>query len=347
LDVVGGQAIDRARFVRRAGLGAASLLPLVAAAEARAAADGGGFARHPRWRFVFIHHETTDPLFVATQFGAQDACALIDCDYRWLGSARGDEREAAKALRVAVREKASGIALSLPKPSSYTAAIADARSAGIPLLAFNVFGGKDRLAYVGQDHYGAGLATGKRLTSVGKGGEIVLVAPQAAPVDVLRRSEGVQRWISESAGSYYASTVYHTRSDRRPLERLIQDVYQDHPNLRALVALTRPATEALVTVNEQRGSKRVRSAGFDLLPSQYDAVHDGRLDFALDQQSYAQGFCAVMQLFLVRISEGLVRPSDVLIPPLFVDKSSVARYLKTKSRFEGSTSRQSYPLARA
>lgn len=343
---MGGQAIDRARFVQRAGLGAASLLPLVAAAEARAAAGGASFARHPRWRFVFIHHETTDPLFVATQFGAQDACALVDCDYRWLGSARGDAREAAKALRAAVREKASGIVLSLPKPSSYTAAIADARSAGIPLVAFNVFGGKERLAYIGQDHYGAGLATGKRLTSVGKGGEIVLVTPQSAPVDVLRRSEGVQRWISESAGSHYASTVYYARSERPLLERLVEDVYQDHPNLRALVTLTRPATEALVAVNGRR-AKHVRSAGFDLLPSQYDAVQDGRLDFALDQQSYAQGFCAVLQLFLVRISEGLVRPSDVLIPPVFVDKSSVAHYLKTKSRFEGSTSRQSYPLARA
>jgi simple sugar transport system substrate-binding protein len=340
------QAIDRALFVRRAGLGAASLLPLVAAAEASAAARGSSFARHPRWSFVFIHHETTDPLFVATQFGAQDACALVDCDYRWLGSARGDEREAVKALRAALREKASGIALSLPRPSSYTAAIADARSMGIPMVAFNVFGGRDRLAYVGQDHYGAGLAAGKRLTSRTKGGEIVLVAPQRAPVDVLRRSEGVQRWLSESAGAHYASTVYYARSDRRSLEGLVASVYRDHPNLRAFVTLTRPATEALVAVNEKRGSKRVQSAGFDLLPSQYGAVQTGRLDFAFDQQSYVQGFCAVMQLFLARISEGLVHPSDVLIPPVFVDKSSVALYLKTKSRFEGSTSRQSYPLAR-
>jgi simple sugar transport system substrate-binding protein len=338
--------IDRAQLVRRAGLGAATLLPLVAAAEARAATTGSAFAPHPRWRFVFIHHETTYPLFVATQFGAQDACALINCDYRWLGSARGDDREAAKVLRSAVREKAAGIALSLPRPSSYTSAIEEARRAGIPIVAFNVFGGKDPLAYVGQDHYGAGVATAKRLTRASKGGEIVLVSPQSPSVDVLRRSEGAQRWISESTTSHYSSTVYYARRDRSSLERALETVYHDHRNLRALVTLTRPATEALVAVNEKRPSKRVQSAGFDLLPNQYEAVRNGRLDFALDQQPYVQGFCAVLQLFLARISEGLLRPSGVLIPPVFIDKSSVKRYLSTKSRFEGSTSRQSFPLAR-
>ena len=71
---------DRADFLRRAGTGAAglSLAQLLGPAAALAGGGGGDFPAHPRWRFVFVSHDTLDPLFVATQFGAQDAAALVE-----------------------------------------------------------------------------------------------------------------------------------------------------------------------------------------------------------------------------------------------------------------------------
>jgi simple sugar transport system substrate-binding protein len=123
-------------------------------------------------------------------------------------------------------------------------------------------------------------------------------------------------------------------------------VYRDHPALRAFLTLTRESTDALVSLNTRLGTKRVYSIAFDLLPNDYGAVQNGHLDLAVDQQPYLQGFSAVLQLFLARISEGLVRPSGVIVPPVFVDRAGAARFLATKSRFEGSTSRHNFPLAR-
>ena len=72
---------DRSHFLRRAGAGAAgfSLAQLLGPAAALAGDGGGDFPAHPRWRFVFVSHDTLNPLFVATQFGAQDASALVRC----------------------------------------------------------------------------------------------------------------------------------------------------------------------------------------------------------------------------------------------------------------------------
>ena len=57
-------------------------------------------------------------------------------------------------------------------------------------------------------------------------------------------------------------------------------------------------------------ARGVRAGGYDLLPETLQAIHDGDLDFTIDQQPYLQGFLPVLQLFLDRYSGGLVAPAD-------------------------------------
>ena len=90
--------VDRATLLRRIAAGGAALsLPgLLAAGEAAAATNapaaggGGNYPSHPKWKFAFINHVTTNPFFVPTQYGAADACALVNCTYQWTGSAKSD-----------------------------------------------------------------------------------------------------------------------------------------------------------------------------------------------------------------------------------------------------------------
>ena len=69
------------------------------------------------------------------------------------------------------------------------------------------------------------------------------------------------------------------------------------------------------------------------------------LDFTIDQQPYLQGFYPVIQLFLYKLSGGLVAPSDTNTGLLYVTKANVKPYLTTKSRYEGSSSKQKYPVS--
>ena len=81
---------DRDGVARRSMLGGAAAggaLALLASARRAEAADAGPFPAHKRWKFVFVNHVTTNPFFVPTQYGIQDACALLGCDYQWTGSA--------------------------------------------------------------------------------------------------------------------------------------------------------------------------------------------------------------------------------------------------------------------
>src|SRR5690242_15448769 len=58
---------------------------------------GGNYPSHKKWNFVFVNHVTTNPFFVPTIYGIQDACALVNCTYQWTGSANSISSEMVNA----------------------------------------------------------------------------------------------------------------------------------------------------------------------------------------------------------------------------------------------------------
>src|SRR5215470_16132584 len=94
-----------------AGAAAGPAVALLAAAGKARAADKAPFPDHPRWKFVFINHVTTNPFFVPCQYGIQDACAVLGCDYQWTGSETSDVAQMVNAMNTAIAGKADAIAV--------------------------------------------------------------------------------------------------------------------------------------------------------------------------------------------------------------------------------------------
>ena len=64
-------------------------------------------------KFVFVNHVTTNPFFVPTRYGAEDACKLLGCSYQWTGSENANVNEMVNAFNSAISAKADGIAVCL------------------------------------------------------------------------------------------------------------------------------------------------------------------------------------------------------------------------------------------
>jgi simple sugar transport system substrate-binding protein len=343
--------IDRSHFLGRAGAGAAgfSLAQLLGPAAALAGDGGGDFPAHPRWRFVFVSHNTLDPLFVATQFGAQDAAALVRCTTQWSGSPRGSVKETVKALRSAISHKADGIAVSILDGAAIAPVAESAARAGIPLVAFNVDSGSSgrRYAYVGENPRASGVNVGVEIARLAPTGTVVLFAPQQAKTWTERRLQGILTGLAASRRSP-AATVVRLSGDAAKQQSAVEKAYARERGIRGLFAVDGLGTLACGRVISDLGprAKGVKGGGYDLLPDDLELVADGTLDFVVDQQPYVQGFAPVLQLFLARISQGVVVPWDTETSVL-LRRSDVRMFLATKSRFEGSSSRQAYPLRRA
>ena len=336
-------SVDRARLLRLAGLAAAGIaLPSVA----EAASDS--FVRpHPRWRFVFVNHALTNPFFVPARYGIQDACSLFNTDYGWTGSARSNVAEMVGAVRLAIRERAAGIAVSIIDPHAFNKPVEEALAHGIPVVAYNADGGRgnQRLAYVGQDLYQSGLKGGARIAELVHEGDVFLFIATPGQLNIQPRIDGALDAIKDSGKPIRVRVVASGVTVRRE-RATIEATYRKHKHLRGMFAVDGGSTQGVAEVMRKFALRKrgVRAGGYDLLPRTLQAIADGHMDFTIDQQPYLQGFVPAMQLFLLKYSGGLVAPSDTNTGLLFVTRKNVRRYITTTTRYEGSSAAQQYPV---
>ena len=132
-------AMDRRRVLKRVGLGAAALsVPTaIMASPAMGAVTGAlqadSFIKsHPKWKFTFVNHVTTNPFFVPTIYGAQDACSLLGCSYQWTGSTTSDVSQMVNAFNSAISAKVAGISCCLVDLKAFNAPTAAGGSQGHP-----------------------------------------------------------------------------------------------------------------------------------------------------------------------------------------------------------------------
>src|SRR2546422_11073797 len=98
---------DRRAFLRRTaltGVAAGSVSTIIAACGSSASSGGGStsvFGSHPSYKFVFVNHVTTNPLFTPTQYRIPDACKLLGRSYQWTGSENSDGSQIVNPLNKA------------------------------------------------------------------------------------------------------------------------------------------------------------------------------------------------------------------------------------------------------
>jgi simple sugar transport system substrate-binding protein len=237
-------------------------------------------------------------------------------------------------------------------PKAFNEPTERALKAGIPVLAVNVdapaASGNKRLAYLGQTPYQAGLDAGKRIVDLVGKGEIAIFLNTPGIGDLEDRKNGIIQSIKASKKPITWKIVATGPTANVQLQR-IDAYYLGHKSLKGLFAVDGSSSQGVGQVMDKYDlhKKGVRAGGFDLTPITIDAIRNGHMDYTIDQQPYLMGFDGVMQLFLYKLSGGLVAPTDTNTGAKFVTKDNVDPYVATKSRFEGSTSKHQYPLPAA
>jgi simple sugar transport system substrate-binding protein len=321
---------------------------LLKQAVVAAAAPSSFLLPHPRWRFVFVNHATTNPFFVPARYGIGDACSLFGVRSEWTGSKRSDVAEMVAAMDNAIVRRVDGIAVSVIDATSFNGPTERALEHGIPVVSYNADGGRDnkRLGYVGQDLYQAGLKFGARIAELVHEGDVFLFIATPGQLNIQPRIDGALDALRDS-GKPIKPHVVGTGALVGAELRKVEATYRAHRNLRGMFAVDAGSTQGIAAVMRTHGlhAKGVRAGGFDLLPATLDAINRGFLDFTIDQQPYLQGFVPIQQLFLYHYSGGLVSPAESNTGLKFVTRANVRRYLTTTTRYEGSTADEKYPIS--
>jgi simple sugar transport system substrate-binding protein len=358
VETLGLNRVTRRRLLGGFGLTSASLAAsaLLAACTGdddnssgdAAASAAGDFPTTPKWKFVFVNHVTTNPFFTPTQYGAQDACALLNCEFQWTGSTTSNVAEMVNAMSTAISAKADGIALAVVDKDAFNEPVNQALAAGIPVVSYNADGavddpGTNRLSYIGQGLYDSGFQLGQRAIASGlESGEAVGFIATPGALNIQPRIDGASDAIKQSGKPIKFSAV-GTNADVPKGLSIIDAYAQGHPDLAGMLAVDAGSTSSVGQV-VQKYSMRDKglkvAGGFDLVPATLNAIKSGSLDYTIDQQPYLQGFLPVLYLYMYKLSGGLVFPSETNTGLLFVTKDNVDPYLQTKTRFEGSSTEQ-------
>jgi simple sugar transport system substrate-binding protein len=342
---------DRRSFLRRTaltGLAAGSASSILAAcgssASSSSASGGGGsaevFGSHPNYKFVIVNHVTTNPFFVPTQYGAADASKLLGCSYQWTGSESSNVNQMVNAIDTAVTSGANGIAVALINDHAFNAPVEAALKAGIPVVAYNADApGNKRLSYIGQDLFLAGVQMGERIVAAVPSGDVALFIATPGSANLQPRIEGALSAIKKSGKPITAHTVATGAAVPAELST-IEAYWQGHQSTKGMYAVDGGSTESLAKVMQKFGlaGKGIKAGGFDLTEQTQKLLQEGNIEFTIDQQPYLQGFLPILQLFLWQVSGSLTGPAETDTGLKFLSKETVAPYVESKTRYEGTSS---------
>ena len=344
---LGDYRLGRRQFLAGSAMASAALLLAGCRREAAQQASqgggggsGGNFPDTPEWNFVFVNHVTTNVFFVPTQYGIEDAQALLGTTSQWTGSEESVVSEMIDSMNTAISGNADGIAVSVVDPVAFNDPIQKALDNGIPVIAYNAngkgTGTNPALAYVGQDLFLSGVEMGKRLVSLVDEGLVAIFISTPGQLNIQPRFDGAKQAIEDSGANLEIQEV-STGAEITEERSKIEAWYNGHKDVAGMFAVDGGSTQGVAQVMEQFGlhDKGVKAGGFDLTPQTLELMGKGHIDFTIDQQPYLQGFLPVIQLYLYNISGGVTGPAETNTGLVFITPETVDRYLETSSRFEG------------
>jgi simple sugar transport system substrate-binding protein len=315
-----------------------------------AAGGGGGagnFPETPPWEFTFVNHVTTNPFFVPTVYGLEDAAAMLGIPTpQWTGSEDADNGAMVNAMEAAIAAEVDGIGVCLVDLEAFNGPTDDALAAGIPVVAYNADTPPEvpnnRLCYVGQDLYGSGYEMGLRIVDLVGSGKVALFIATPGQLNIQPRIDGAMDAITESGADIEAIDIATGAALEEELTN-VEAWYLGNQDATGMFAVDAGSTQAVGQVvrdQNARDNALVGAGGYDLLPETVQLVSDGVLDFTIDQQPYLQGFLPTVYLYLYKLSGGVVTPPETNTGLVFLDSAAAQLFLETQSRFEGDAEEQ-------
>ena len=193
-------------------------------------------------------------------------------------------------IDAAVASRPDGLVVSVPDPDALGAAIRAAVEAGIPVITIN--SGEDAsaalgaLAHVGQAEYDAGFGGGERLAGAGVR-RVLCVNQEVGNAALDTRCQGLTDALGQH-GVPVSVLAVELADPEDTRQRVVGALLAD-PEIDGILTLgTTGAEPALLALRDLGRVDDVHLGTFDLSTRVLEAIRDGEIDFAIDQQQYLE-----------------------------------------------------------
>jgi simple sugar transport system substrate-binding protein len=244
---------------------------------------------------VVTHGQASSPFWAIVRNGVEAAARQMDVVVNYRAPDVYSLKRMETLIDQAVASRPDGLVVSLPE-AGLAPAVRRAVRAGIPVVSINSGSGFYKrlgvLAHVGQPEDRAGLQAGQRLAQAGVR-RVLCVNQQIGNQGLDARCRGLQRAMREAGGR---SRVLGVDDQSPSTPAKIADAIRSGGLDGVLTLNATTGMQAVKAVHRIDRADAVKVATFDLGPDVLNAVKDGRLAFAIDQQAYLQGYLPVVLL---------------------------------------------------
>lgn len=261
-------------------------------------AQGGGAERDLSYAVV-VHDEPAGTFWGVVKEGAEQAGRELGVSVNLQGS--GDPAEQADMVQAAIASGVDGLAVSLANPDAMRGPLQAAADAGIPVVTLNS-GLNDwqdlgAITHVGQDEFIAGQGAGERLNEAGVS-TLLCAIHEVGNVALDERCNG-----AEDTFEGQVERLQIDINDPVQSQTAIRNALEANQDIDAVLTLNPDMATTAALPAIQESGRDVTLATFDLGPEVLQAIQDGDILFAVDQQQYLQGYLPIT--FLVLYNENL------------------------------------------
>ena len=199
-------------------------------------------------------------------------------------------------IDAAIAKNPSGLVVSIPNPDALGPAIEKAIAAGIPVVSMNsgsdVFRDLGILAHVGQTEYEAGLGAGERFKAAGVKNAVCFNQEVGNQALTLRCNGFFMGLTGSEDGEVLTGNI----SDPAGMQAAIEAELASDATIDGILTLGPSVAAPALAAIAASGKSRIHLATFDLSADVLTAIKDGKMDFAIDQQQFLQGYLPIVIL---------------------------------------------------
>lgn len=261
-----------------------------------AAAEDSGSSENSQYKICMVTHGDGGGFWSVAKAGADRAAADLGVDFSYQETTNDAELQA-QLIEADVAAGCEGIAVSAPNPDALKDALAAAEAAGVSIVTMNsgsaVFKDLGAFTHVGQDEFIAGQEAGLKFQEAGAT-KVLCPIQEQNNIGLQERCDGA----ADTFGNVENLQLSAGLGDLAQSQAEIQAALEADPSIDGIFALNADIATAAALPAAQAVGRDITIGTVDLSGDAVQAIADGDLAFAIDQQQYAQGYMSVVLLYL-------------------------------------------------
>jgi simple sugar transport system substrate-binding protein len=292
---------------------------------------------------IFLAGPSSDPFWGAVQQGFDQATKDLGVKTQW--TAPQDFNDIVpiytKMLEAAIARHPAAIVVGNFFPEPTEPLIKQAVSEGIPVLVYNsgrtTWKDLGAIGFIGEDPWLMGNAGGKKAVEAGVKNGLCINQIAANPVLEMRCKGYIDTIVKAGGKAKLVTLPSEDIGNSQKVQAAVSAMLMTDPTIDGIITLgAAVAVDALESVKQVRDTGRKVDLGtIDLGKVVLEAVRDGDMSYAIDQQPFLQGYFGVLMAHQF-VNYRLAPATEINSGPFLIDKSNAAAVLAVGDKYPGS-----------